>query len=187
MKKIFFGTAIALSVLSGCSDVEEQDNNSIPNGTIQASFEQGSKNSRLAMNDSHELLWTTDDAFKMFDVKGNGYVWTLDGEGGVTGTFVGIIPNNTIKGAIYPNVETTMLNGEQLTMTLPATLTYDENGKLNLPMWASFSSIEEPVAFKHLGALLKVNFSDIPEGYSSLIVSADRPVADRLRLWWSRR
>ena len=179
MKKLFLGTVIALSALSSCMDWEEQTDNAVSNGSIRASFEQGAKNSRLAMGSDNTLSWTFDDAFKMFDENGNGYAWTLEGEGGITGTFVGTVPVYSIKGAAYPDASTTLLNGNQLTMNLSASLTYEANGKCNIPMWASFSSLNETVAFKHLGALLKINFSDIPAGYSSLIVTADLPIAGK--------
>ena len=156
--------------------MEEQVTNA-PGIRLQASFEQGAANSRLAVGSDNTLSWTAEDAFVMFDENGAKGNWILEGEGGTSGTFVGAVPEGALKGAAYPSAESTTLNGDQLTMTLSSTLSYDENGKCNLPMWASFSSLDGNITFKHLGALLKVNFTDIPSGYTSLIVTASNPIA----------
>ncbi len=176
MKKTCIWTLLGMSILFGCSDMEEQVTNA-PGIRLQASFEQGTANSRLAVGSDNSLSWTAEDAFVMFDENGAKGNWILEGEGGTSGTFVGAVPEGALKGAAYPSAESTTLNGDQLTMTLSSTLSYDANGKCNLPMWASFSSLDGNITFKHLGALLKVNFTDIPSGYTSLIVTASNPIA----------
>ena len=176
MKKTCIWTLLGMSILFGCSDMEEQVTNA-PGIRLQASFEQGAANSRLAVGSDNTLSWTAEDAFVMFDENGAKGNWILEGEGGTSGTFVGAVPEGALKGAAYPSAESTTLNGDQLTMTLSSTLSYDANGKCNLPMWSSFSSLDGNITFKHLGALLKVNFTDIPSGYTSLIVTASNPIA----------
>lgn len=176
MKNISIWALLGLSMFWSCSDMEEQWMDT-PKNRLKATFEQSNPNSRLAVGEGNVLSWTTDDAFMMFDENGSKKAWTLEGEGGAVGTFTGSIPEGNLKGAVYPASESVRLSGDQLTMTLPNQLEYDADGKCNLPMWASFSSLDGTVAFKHLGALLKVNFTDIPSGYSSLIVTASRPIA----------
>lgn len=181
MKNTSIWVLLGMSMLFSCSDVEEQLIENLGR-RLQASFEQSTLNSRLAVGEANELTWTTDDAFAMLDNTGKAYKWKLEGEGGRTGIFVGVFPENTIKGALYPYSETSVLENNKLSITLPNTLTYDENGKCNLPMWASFTNLDGMVSFKHLGALLKVNFTDIPEEYNSLIVEADKPLSGEFEI-----
>ena len=176
MKKLFFVWLAALLCLVGCTN-EEIANAPIKKNSIQAGFE--GNMSRLAVGEGNALTWSEGDAFKMFDAEGIGSsTWTLEGTGGEeTGTF-GTTDEvaEELKGAAFPASAVTSLEGNVLTMTLPATLNF-EAGVCNLPMWGACASMDEGVSFKHLGALLKIDFKEIPAGYNKLIVTADKPLA----------
>ena len=174
MKKLLSVWLAALLCLVGCTN-EEIANVLVKKGSIQATFENNA--SRLAVGEGNALTWSEGDAFQMFNEAGNGSTWTLEGAGGEeTGTFGGEELEGTLKGAAFPASAVTSLEGNVLTMTLPEEVTFKE-GICNLPMWASFESLDAAVSFKHLGALLKINFSEIPAGYNKLIVTADKPLA----------
>ena len=174
MKKLLSVWLAALLCLVGCTN-EEIANALVKKGSIQATFENNA--SRLAVGEGNALTWSEGDAFQMFNEAGNGSTWTLEGAGGEeTGTFGGEELEGTLKGAAFPASAVTSLEGNVLTMTLPKEVTFKE-GICNLPMWASFESLDAAVSFKHLGALLKINFSEIPAGYNKLIVTADKPLA----------
>ena len=181
MKKLLSMMAMALLVMMGCSD-EELVKGGYANGSIQAIFEDGIATSRLAIGEGNVLTWTEGDAIVMFGDAVTGGTFTLDAgsDGEQTGSFSGIIPDGTLKGAAFPASDDLQVDEYgTLTMTLPSELTYDASGKCNLPMWASFSSLDMPISFKHLGALLKIDFSNIPAGYGKFIVEADKPLSGK--------
>lgn len=174
MKKLLSVWLAALLCLVGCTN-EEIANALVKKGSIQATFENNA--SRLAVGEGNALTWSEGDAFQMFNEAGNGSTWTLEGAGGEeTGTFGGEELEGTLKGAAFPASVVTSLEGNVLTMRLPYEVDFKE-GICNLPMWASFESLDAAVSFKHLGALLKINFSEIPAGYNTLTVTADKPLA----------
>ena len=174
MKKLLSVWLAALLCLVGCTN-EEIANALVKKGSIQATFENNA--SRLAVGEGNALTWSEGDAFQMFNEAGDGSTWTLEGAGGEeTGTFGGEELEGTLKGAAFPALTNPSLADDVLTMTLPKEVTFKE-GICNLPMWASFESLDAAVSFKHLGALLKINFSEIPAGYNTLTVTADKPLA----------
>ena len=174
MKKFFLLIATVLLTLTSCTE-ESVVNDSVVSGKIQASFEESI--SRLAIGEGNSLTWSSGDAFKMFNEAGDGSVWTLEDTGGTeTGVFGGYELEGTLKGAAFPASDNPSVKGNLMTMNLQPELMYVP-GICNLPMWASFSSLDGTVSFKHLGALLKINFADIPEGYNSLVVSTDKAIA----------
>ena len=135
-------TATVLLALTSCTE-ESAVNDSVVSGKIQASFEESI--SRLSIGEGNSLAWSTGDAFTMFNDAGEHSVWTLEGSGGdVDGVFRGIVPAGTLKGAAFPSTANPVWTGDDLTLTLPAELTY-EAGICNLPMWSSFSSLEDNI------------------------------------------
>lgn len=177
MKKLFVFISAVLLALIGCTE-EDVVKQSLSIGKIQASFED-EISSRLAVGEGNALSWSTGDAFTMFRVSGQHADWTLEGEGGATiGVFVGLEPEGTtnLVGAAFPASASPNFNNYELTMTLPAELDY-QPGICNLPMWAWVYSLDDKISFKHLGAMLKIDFKDIPEGFNQMIVTADKPIA----------
>ena len=174
MKKLSPVWLAALLCLVGCTN-EEIANTPVKKGCILASFE--GNMSRLAIGDGNALTWSEGDAFNIFNEAGAGSFWRLEsGEGEETGTFSGEELDGTLRGAAFPASAEPSLTSEVLTMKLPNEVEFEE-GICNLPMWASFESLDAAVSFKHLGALLKINFSEIPAGYNTLTVTADKPLS----------
>ncbi len=175
MKKIFTIIGIASLAFTSCS--KDDTTNDISQQTvIKATFEQDDSSSRLNIADNNSLTWSTGDAFALFG-NGSSAKFTLQGEGGsATGTFTGTTPS-TILGAAFPYTSETnpSLSGSTLSMTLPAELN-QADGKCNLPMWAATNSTEN-ISFKHLAGVLRVELKNIPVGYESLIVTADKPIS----------
>lgn len=174
MKKSILAVMTGLLTMISCTTEETPVNEPMVKGSIQASFEKSISSSRLSIGEGNVLTWSAGDTFVMFNETGASETWKLEGNGGnELGTFLGNTPEGTLKGAAFPSSAQPALSGEILTMNLPETVTYAE-GICNLPMWASVSSVKENVSFKHLAALLKINFADIPEGYNTLTVTADK-------------
>ena len=175
MKKLFLLVTTVLLALTSCTEENIVDDAAC-SGKIQASFEE-SVASRLAIGEKNALTWSAYDTFVMFNENGENSYWKMTGIPGMeTGAFEGQELEGTLKGAAFPSTDYPSLSGNMLTMTLPAELTY-EAGICNLPMWASFSSLEDNISFKHLGALLKINFADMPEGYHSLVLTTDKQIS----------
>lgn len=160
MKRTFSLVFATLMALTGCHEegqleipVEELD-------TIQAGLEQGSSSSRMLINaEDNALTWAKDDAFKVFTADGSkASIWVLKDEdaGKKTGTFTGTQLGIDLAGAFYPSDVVKGFSNQVVTVELPSEITYAGNN-LDAPMWASFSSWDESISFKHLCALLKVN------------------------------
>ena len=175
MKKLFWVFVTVMLALTGCTE-DHLVNESASNGKIQASFEEGLA-SRLVVGEGNALTWSSGDAFKMFNEAGSSSIWTLEGTGGTeTGVFGGNALEGTLIGAAFPATANPRIEGNTLTMNLQPELMYAP-GICNLPMWASFSSLDGTVSFKHLGALLKIDFTDIPKDYNSLTVTTDKAIS----------
>ncbi|MBQ8241473.1 MAG: hypothetical protein IJZ38_11670 [Bacteroides sp.] len=178
MKRMMYVMVAALMVLVGCNNEEIVESSAVK-GSIKAALEQGNSSSRMAIGTSNALTWTSGDAFVMFSVDGTvNEIWKLkEGAGENSASFTGNVIEGDLKGAAYPLAYSPSFDGTTLSMKLPLERTYSANAACDLPMWATFSSINQPVNFYHLCALLKVGVNDIPQGYNTLIVEADKPLA----------
>ena len=173
MKTFLLPAVSLLLVLGSCqNDLEETV---LPNGqkVVTASIEK--QNSRLAVsydetNNVFSLNWNTGDAFKVFS--DNTSPTTYNWSSGDAFTQDGDDPVNP-KYAIYPATNVTSVTGDEVTMTLSAT---PNVANINLPMWAG-SPTNGNYAFKHLAAGLQFTLNEIPAGYKSLIVEADKPIS----------
>ena len=138
---------------------------------VTASIEK--QNSRLAVDETNNVFslnWNTGDAFNVFSDNTN--PTTYNWSSGDAFTQNGDAPVNP-KYAIYPATNLTSITGDNVTMTLSAT---PNVANINLPMWAG-SPTNGNYAFKHLAAGLKFTLNEIPAGYNSLIVEADKPIS----------
>lgn len=176
MKKIFYWAVGAVFALTGCTEEEAIVNSAEQHDTIQATLEQGGPSSRMLIKvDDNSLTWEKDDAFKVFTADGTkASIWDLkdEDEGKSTGTFEGTQEGVELAGAIYPaSIAETAPSNQKLNVTLPSTIVYTGNN-LDAPMWASVSSWDESIAFRHLCALLKVNLQGAPSKYVKLKVDS---------------
>ena len=195
MKKYSYILTAAMLLCASCSEESMFDSTLAGENVINATFEQGTSGSRAALvqgdNDALSLKWTAGDAIAVFGEGDNGTktkaVYTLDAGsvGQSNGSFVGqTVVTGTVKGAVYPYYETdnesnvTWEQWQDLAITLPSEITFDANepNKCNVPMWGNVSD-NGSVSFKHLGSLLKIDFTDMPTDYDQLIVSSSSPIS----------
>lgn len=173
MKKFLLSAVSLLLVLGSCQNDLEETVLSNGQKVVTASIEK--QNSRLAVsydetNNVFSLNWNTGDAFKVFS--DNTSPTTYNWSSGDAFTQDGDDPVNP-KYAIYPAANVTSVTGDKVTMTLSAT---PNVANINLPMWAG-SPTNGNYAFKHLAASLQFTLNEIPAGYNSLIVEADKPIS----------
>ena len=173
MKKFLLSAVSLLLALGSCQNDLEETVLSNGQKVVTASIEK--QNSRLAVsydetNNVFRLNWNTGDAFKVFS--NNTSPTTYNWSSGDAFTQDGDDPVNP-KYAIYPAANVTSVTGDKVTMTLSAT---PNVANINLPMWAG-SPTNGNYAFKHLAASLQFTLNEIPAGYKSLIVEADKPIS----------
>lgn len=162
--------------LVGC----QKDEVTTPSGTmpkvITASFEQAG-GSRVAVDNYGQLTWTAGDSFYLIDKNDNSktdlYAIKSEGIGQATASFElqGSSVVSEAAYAFYPSVALwgNIDNGE---------LTCVINQDAYLPMLAKTSSATN-ISFKHLCAALRINFSEIPDGYLYAIIEASSPIKGR--------
>ncbi len=196
MKKLCYLLASSMLIWFGCSEENVLEGTPTGENVINATFEQSTSGSRVALvqdgNDNLSLTWTEGDAIAMFGEDGSKAIYTLNptSAGQTNGSFVGTTQiEGNIRGVAYPYYET---NGtanikcdqySDMEIVLPSEITFDptEPTKCNVPMWGELSN-NGNVSFKHLGSLLKIDFTDMPAGYDQLIVSASSPISGIFRV-----
>lgn len=196
MKKYSYLLAAAMLVCASCSEESMFESPLTGENVINATFEQGISGSRVALvqgvNGALSLKWTSGDAIAVFGEDGTKAVYTLDAGsiGQSNGSFVGTAAiDGNVRGVAYPyNEEEGTSNVKcdawsDLEITLPSKITFDPNepAKCNVPMWGELSD-NGSVSFKHLGSLLKIDFTDMPAGYDQLIVSSSSPISGIFRV-----
>lgn len=171
MKRILFAAA-ALMALVGC----QKDEVTTPSGTmpkvITASFEQAG-GSRVAVDNSGKLTWTDGDQFNLFDKNDNSKKDLYNISEGVdqaTASFVlqGTSQVSEAAYAVYPRVSLPTISNGNLSLFI--------DQYAYLPMLAKISSAEN-ISFKHLCAALRINITEIPEGYTYTIIEASEPIS----------
>ena len=171
MKRILFAAA-ALMALVGC----QKDEVTTPSGTmpkvITASFEQAG-GSRVAVDNSGKLTWTDGDQFNLFDKNDNSKkdLYNInEGVGQATASFVLQGPSQVSEAAyaVYPRVSLPTISNGNLSLFI--------DQYAYLPMLAKISSAEN-ISFKHLCAALRINITEIPEGYTYTIIEASEPIS----------
>ena len=175
MKRILFAAA-ALMALVGC----QKDEVTTPSGTmpkvITASFEQAG-GSRVAVDNYGQLTWTAGDSFYIIDKNDNSktdlYEIKSEGIGQATASFElsGGSEVNEVAYAVYPEPAYQSFADGTLTMWVSGEMS-------KLPMLAKTSSATN-ISFKHLCAALRINFSEIPDGYLYAIIEAASPIKGR--------
>ncbi len=189
MKKLFLTMAVAALTFAGCSNEELVNETPKRFNKLTATIEQGSTNSRLAINQDNTLSWTEGDKIRIFmadDETTYDYKYTANGD--FEPAEVGQeIPANTTNSdvlGVYSlgsdddgdygdgSVEgKTLYSGFQQNTVL-------ENGAQNriiLPMWGTWNN--GSISFKHLAAVLRVNMTNLPADYNLLAIITDQPIS----------
>lgn len=181
MKKSLFYIATAALALVSCNE-EELVNAPVSQakGVLTATFNQDAATRTSINGDSNNALtWSTGDAIAVFSGSQESAAtvteYTLtDGQGSASGTFEGVVISEDKLGAVFPYSEKASLNNGALSIELPNAIT-QTGSELDVPMWGKIDGGN--ISFKHLAGLLKVNLTEIPEGYNQLTVTADKPIS----------
>ncbi len=181
MKKyLFIMSAVALAMAS-CSEEQELVNAPVnqANRVLTATFEQEAATRTSIATENNSLTWSANDDIAVFGTGENEqaqYILT-NGVGTTSATFTlseEVTAPEEIVGAAFPHSQANWSNGA-LTMNLLANLDQTTASELDLPMWGTVT--DGNIAFKHLAGVLKVNLTDVPEGYTKLIVTASNPIS----------
>ena len=91
---------------------------------------------------------------------------------------------NPVKlAALYPYLSTSTYSDNVITLTMPETHQYVENGISGAPMAALMSNNSELISFKNAGALLGVTVNNIPAGYNrATLVSSTEAIAGECQI-----
>ena len=174
--------AVVLAAM-GCSQ-DEWTGQSVQKGntTIIASFE--GANTRTSVDEQSKVVWNENDAFGLFYTKEQNLEVKVeeftcpDADGTSTdATFKGALDTEiTTSYAVYPYQIDMGLNGNTVSMTLPATFKYTKAS--NGPMYADAKDINSKLHFKHLAGLLKLTVSEgIQIEAQKFVITADKDIA----------
>ena len=188
MKKYLFIMSAAALAMASCS--EEQELVNVPasqeNRVLTATFEQdAATRTHIDGENNNALTWSEGDAITVFGTTEEEQVQATynltDGVGTESATFTlaeGSAPTE-IAGAAFSEAGDANYSEEgdkkTLNMYLSTELAQETAGELDLPMWGTVT--DGNIAFKHLAGVLKVNLTDLPEGYTQLNVTASKPIA----------
>ena len=172
-KSIFYFVAAALTMAS-CSEDELVNSLHLKSGVLKATFEQETVSTRVNISDNNSLSWSEGDAIAVFGETPVKYEYQTNSDGIFVVENGKTSPEN-ISAAVFPYSKNVSLGENTLTMSLPSVIEQVTNGELDMPMWGVIN--ENVISFKHLAGVLKVNLSDVPEGYNKLIVTASNPIS----------
>lgn len=181
MKKYFYITSVAVLALASCSEEQELVNApaSQENRVLTATFEQNAT-TRMHIDaaNNNALNWSEGDKIHAWDASGNASILTLQSGAGTASAIFEVTSNLTDKivAAAFHTDASYNSNTNTLTMNnLTFSFTQEEEGVLTLPMWGEVNNSGN-IEFKHLAGLLKVNLSNVPQGYNKLVVTTDKVI-----------
>lgn len=151
------------------SIISNEDNKTV----IVASFEEQA-NSRMTESDG-TLSWEATDEFVVFDGNGEKVTFTTNENDASIGKFTAdknVTLDEGSYAVYYPIDNALSINNKTLTVTLANS--YGSTSLAKAPMWGILD--DGNVSFKHLGAILKFTYGDIPQGYTTLVVEASKPI-----------
>ena len=173
-RKLFLAIAIGVMTLTACNK-EDMGNISLGNETISAILTDETAQTRTALN-GLQVVWSENDRISVFAENGNsisnnaGTIKT--GTGTTSATFDVVLEGTTKLAAAYPYMPGTTYSDGKITMTLPDSYTYVENGIGGAPMAAIINNQTSTVAFKNAGALMGLTVNNIPAGYNQAILTS---------------
>ena len=191
MRKLYI-IAAALLTFVNCSNEEEilNDNQKSAYHSFAAVIEQGTPDSRGAIDANNHFVFFENEVIRIFvdDPNTPHYDYQFNN---TTGTFIpkntAIPSGTTIIGAYYggssddevehPDVAGSgSLDGHTLNIGLPQNtqfITHPKNNVL-LPMWGEIDA--NGIYFKHLAGVLRINMSNLPEGFDFLAVHSSNDI-----------
>ena len=181
MKKLYVMLVTTLLAFASCSEERMLDEAKGSYGAITASIEQGSTKSRLMVQPDNSLEWTEGDVIKVLISNGDSYKYKNTGND----TFVPLdqpvpdnITNEDVVGVLYEGYDDVCggVSGNKLETALAKNVNLQEfsENTIYLPMWGKWDNGH--ISFKHLAGILRVNLTNLPEGYDMLSLVASNPI-----------
>lgn len=190
MRRDYFFLGVLLLLVASCSDdhldVPLPDGEiDVPVGTnvLKASLPT-TPDSRLSIdvsNNKGELSWEKTDAFKAFDATGKTTVYSIqpESEGAECADFLTSDALFSPKLAVYPSWFASELSKNEIKITLPSQYEPSSPSR-NVPMVGIVKGTN--VRFNHLVGLLRINFANLPHGYSTIKLVTDCPIAGSFKI-----
>ena len=173
-RKLFLAIAIGAMALTACNK-EDCGDTFLRNETLSASLVDETAQTRTALN-GLQVVWSANDKISVFAENGNsvsnnaGIIKT--GVGTTSATFDVVLEGTTKLAAAYPYMDGTTYANEIITMNMPDSYTYVENGIGGAPMAAIISNQTSTIAFKNAGALMGLTVNNIPAGFNKAILTS---------------
>ena len=173
-RKLFLAIAIGAMALTACNK-EDCGDTFLRNETLSASLVDETAQTRTALN-GLQVVWSANDKISVFAENGNsvsnnaGIIKT--GVGTTSATFDVVLEGTTKLAAAYPYMDGTTYANGTITMNMPDSYTYVENGIGGAPMAAIISNQTSTIAFKNAGALMGLTVNNIPAGFNKAILTS---------------
>lgn len=185
MKKfLFLSLATFIFSFSSCTNDDLEGVNRVTSN-ISAIIEEGG--SRTVLDDL-QVKWGDNEAISVFytsdtySTPQNVNCQMTDGSGTTSANFSIVLEGTKPKklAALYPYSSDSEFSDNAITLTMPETHQYAENGISGAPMAALISDQQALIAFKNAGALLGITVNNIPAGYDrATLVSTTEPIAGK--------
>ena len=180
MKKVHYFNIIVgitlLSLLASCGKEEM-----LGGGSLEKESEPGLRYERIIatlgdvhtkvfFDDAGDFSWSSGDLISVYTSKGVSKIVSVSEEGASVAIEVPIEENEyRDKYAVYPSASYYSISNDILYIRYPSSYVYSPN-KAPTPMVALNSASSSSLEFKHVGGLVKIEVSNIPEGTSELQV-----------------
>lgn len=174
-RKLFLSLAVVGLLLTACSK-DELGTTVLNNQTVSASLPETEVQTRTTLN-GLQVVWNTDDAISVFAENGQTYSNNkgeiLTGIGTTSATFEVILEGTNKVAAVYPYMQNANFESNKISITLPTSYPYVENGIGGAPMAALINNQTSSIAFKNAGALMGLTVNNIPAGYTKAILKSN--------------
>ncbi len=180
--KTLFGallSALAITAVSCTTEPlnpEQTVQEGLQTRTVTLSAAIADADTKAAIDNAGVFSWKADDAIAVYTSEGRFVKFTLkEGAGEKSAKFEGTLAAEETVGniAVYPYSEALKLDGNNLTVNLPAQLDYVDGETHSAPMLAKIDG-ENPssLSFKHLGGFMRFNVTNVPLGAATCILDA---------------
>ena len=170
MKKVLMLISIAALLAAGCA--KEQARPEIPamdgNVVFHAGFE--SFDTRSTLTHVADYLWEEGDEIAVWNGSAFETIPLTAGAGTAAGTFSGTMEGTPSTVAVYPASVAKGLEGNTLTVALPAEYDYSSQ-RILMPLVAKLGD-GDALEFRPLGSVVKVDVADIPADAVSIRFAA---------------
>lgn len=174
-RNLFLLSAVVGLLLTAC-DKNEFGASVLSNQTVSASLPDLEGKTRTVLN-GLQVVWSSGDKISVFAQNGtvitNNLGTIKTGVGTTSASFNVVLEGTTKLAASYPYMSSVAYDGNVISMTLPDSYTYSENGISGAPMAALINDQSSSIAFKNAGALMGITVNNIPAGYNQAILKSN--------------